>query len=250
VPILLLTTTFAVTAGELRLWEYHGVLAGGTGGAAELFDNEGVRLGQRLPEVARVWHEELGAPDAPLYALTPVIEEEAASLGLPVTDRVQDIYDENRRGIYEGYFLVPAGWSRPRPAWAPEDLAGLVEVVRLGNVLLMWGAVESPQLRASGLLTTVGEYFNETRSPDWATLARRMEELVEVCPEDPAGWILLGNCRVALRQSDLAAEAFRRALETLDAGDPFGQRIADHLEMLTSGMPLDQVPFLPIPSAE
>ena len=249
VPAVLLVLSLAMTVGEVRLWEYHNELAGGTAGAAERFDNEGVWLGQRLPEVARVWHDELAAPDRPLYALLPLIEEEAVSLGLPLTRRVRDVYDTNRRGIFEGFFLVRSGWATNQPHWGV-DLAQLDPVARLGNVELLAGRIESPQLRASGLLQTVGEYLNQAPRPDWTTLALRTEELVDVRPDSTSGWILLGNCRVALRQRAAAADAFRRALDTLPQDDRARRRVAGHLALVESQRPLGTLPFLPIVSAE
>lgn len=252
VPATLLVLTLATTAGEVRLWEYHNALAGGTEGAAERFDNEGVWLGQRLPEVARLWHGELGAANRPLYALLPIIEEEAASLGLPLRRRVADLYDTNRQGGFEGFFLVRAGASTHQRHWG-DDLAQLEPVARLGNVELLAGRIESPQLRASGLLQTVGEYLNQAPRPDWATLALRMEELVDVRPDGTSGWILLGNCRVALRQRPQAVDAFEHALDTLREGDPARSRIRKHLDLVKSAAldePLPDVPFLPIVSAE
>ncbi|MEM6797125.1 MAG: hypothetical protein AAF725_24340, partial [Acidobacteriota bacterium] len=247
VSALLLLLTAAQTAGETRLWEFHNALAGGTAGAAELFNNEGVHLGQRLPEVERFWRQELGAPPGPLYALLPIIEEEAVSLGLPLARRVRSIEDDNVGGRYSGLFLAPSGWSR-RP-WA-DDLAPLERVARLGNVELLAGDVESPELRASGLIQAVGEYLNANPNPDWATLALRMEELVEVRPGSATGWILLGNCRVALRDRDAALRAFRRASETVPPGDPGAGALRRHVEILEAASSLGTVPFFPLLSAE
>lgn len=249
-PALLLLVTLATTLGEPRVWEYHNELAGGTRNAARLFDNEGVHLGQRLPEVAWAWHETLGAPDAPIYVLKPVVEEEARSLGLPVVPPVTSLYDRNVRGVYDGFFLLRAGWRRNGGIGDPEALAELEEVARLGNVVLLAGSVESPQIRASGLLTFVGEYLNRTRSPDWKALSERLEEILVVRPGSTASWILLGNSRVALRDRAGARTAFRAALESLHATDSYRSRLSRHLDAVESDRPLGELPFLPIPSAE
>lgn len=247
---LLLTLSAVLTFGEPRLWEYHNELAGGTSGAADRFSNEGVLLGQRLPEIAAFWHRTLGDPEEPLYAFTWVVEEEAAALGLPLTRRVESIEDDNLAGVYEGVFLIEAGSFRPWPNWDPALLDGLEELTRIGNIHVMRGRVEAPRFRAWDLLERIDRHLNEADDPDWPTVARRLEEVSEALHWAMVPRLLLGNARLAMGDRPAALAAYRAALANTTPGEAVVPLLERQIERLGSATPLGEIGLLRNPVIE
>ena len=249
-PALLLAGVLVETGAEPRLWEFHNRLAGGTAGAPDRFNNEGLELNQRLPEVVAWLQTNRPDDNRPVYALTGVVKEKAKAYGLNYTERVTDIHDDNVDGVYEGLFLVGAGSFRPWPNWDPTLLDGLDELVRLGSMHVMEGRVASPRFRVNALGYAVHRHLELNPEPAWATVARRMEEVVAVVDWWPGHWFLLANARMALDDAPGAIAAWRKVIDTSSPTHPFLARVRDTIARLEAGTPAKQIGPLPNPYSE
>ncbi len=220
VVCLVLATALGMTAREPRLWEYHNELAGGSAQAYRYFGNEGLDLGQRYPEI-RAFHDRVIKPaGAALYADYWFGEKQAIADRLNYRRRVQDLQDDNVGGVYDGYFLVGMSATLPQPDWNwdPEKtFAGTRVVARLGYVQVRQGRMVDPQGRAGSIYQRVTEYLYRQGGTDFALVARRLEEVVQVLPPHAGAGIELGNAYLRLGKPDAAAVAYRRLLDQKEA---------------------------------
>jgi hypothetical protein len=218
VPIGLLAAALASTIGEPRLWEFHNLLAGGTAGAQQQFDNESLDIGQRLHEVRDFYAREIEPTGATLYMDNWAYQARHlfAAHKLRMQNRVASIHDDNDAGIYDGWFLkntrarLPAPQSGYDPA---EALEGLEPVKRIGNVELWRGRQVRPKARAWGMLWATLRYVYSEGGDDWALVARRAEEILQHMPGMFPASIELGNARLKLGDTPGARQAYAFALE-------------------------------------
>jgi hypothetical protein len=210
VPIGLLAAALASTIGEPRLWEFHNLLAGGTAGAQQQFDNESLDIGQRLHEVRDFYAREIEPTGATLYMDNWAYQARHlfAAHKLRMQNRVASIHDDNDAGIYDGWFLkntrarLPAPQSGYDPA---EALEGLEPVKRIGNVELWRGRQVRPKARAWGMMWATLRYVYSEGGDDWALVARRAEEILQHMPGMFPASIELGNARLKLGDSSRCA---------------------------------------------
>ncbi|WP_162314195.1 hypothetical protein [Pseudoxanthomonas yeongjuensis] len=98
---------------EKRVREYHNEPVGGSDGAWEYFDNEGLDLGQRFGEL-HAFHDRVVEPGGePLYSNCRVGEEQMRAARFNYRRRVESLDDTNVEGIYEGYYIHTRSDHRP-----------------------------------------------------------------------------------------------------------------------------------------
>jgi hypothetical protein len=211
-----LAATVALTIRELRLWEYHNELAGGTAQAALAFGNEGLDLGQRAFELAAL-HDAVIAPTGlPLYSGYWFGEEQAKALGLNYARRVVDLDDTNVEGVYEGFVVYGMENHVPLPQWdhdPAEMYAGLERVARFGHIEVWRGRQLRPKARASSMSDRIGEYIYELGGKDWEKVAARSREVLDVLPKRFPDAIELGNAQLRLGRREEALAAYRQPLQ-------------------------------------
>ena len=212
---ILYSAAFAMTIGEPRLWEYFNELAGGSEGGFRYFHSESVDLGQRFPEVQAYYERVIAPSGLPFYRgyKTGVVDEQVKAARVKLEPLVKSMEDTNVEGIHEGYFLngmratVPMPWNDPK-----ETLQGLVLVARFGQAGIWRGRRVSPRERAVAMVDVVEDYMDFESHPDWALVARRMEEAVRYIVK-PTPHIELGNAYLYLGQREAALRAYRRPLD-------------------------------------
>lgn len=249
-PLVLVLAALLETVAEPRLWEYHNALAGGTAKAADGFGNEGVMLGQRLPEIVRWYRANLPGDQRPVYPMSWFVEEEAQALDFPLKRYVESIYDDNYEGVFEGLFLVEAGSFRPWPNWDPSLLDGLTELTRLGNIHVMQGRIASPRFRNRALRQAIDEHLDAAEQPDWAVIAQRCREMTDAAPWVASSWFLLANASLRLDRRDEALTAYRKVVENSSESDPFMRRVHEQIARIETGAPLSSIAPLPNPYRE
>jgi hypothetical protein len=216
-PVLLAGLALAMTIAEPRLWEYHNELAGGTRGAAELFSNESVDLGQRLHEV-QAWYERDVAPgtevtylDTWAYSPRAYVERRVARM----RKRVESNHADNAAGLFDGWFVKEAG-ARVAAPWMDYDpveaLQGLQAVQRIGNVEIWRGRQLRPRSRDWPLFGRIAKYVYSDGGDDWALVATRAQEIVERRPGFFPAAIELGNARLRLGERAAARAAYAGVL--------------------------------------
>jgi hypothetical protein len=215
VVAVLFVSAVGTTIVERRLWEYHNELAGGSEGAYRLFFNESVNIGQRLPEI-RSFYERVARPgNKPLYiSYYDVPPEQLRATRMNIRRCVEDIYDTNVEGAYDGYFANLMWVAKAKPGkWDPAaELAGLKLIARFGNVGIWEGRLVQPKFRAVGLLNVVTDYIYDQHGTEWPLVAKRLEEILSVLPNLHVARIELGNAYLRMGDRVEALRTYRRVL--------------------------------------
>jgi hypothetical protein len=250
-----LLVALLMTAREPRLWEYHNELAGGTSDAWRYFANESIDLGQRFHEVNEYGDHAIAKSGLPLYYDYWFMQEQADGAGLPMTRRVRSMHDDNVAGIYEGWFAAAVMLDKPMPEfdWDPAvAYKDLHLVARLGHVQLRRGRQVLPLARADSMAGVVMEYIYKERGNDWALVAQRLEEVMQVIPYQIGAGVELGNAYQRLGRREAARGAFQSVLDA--SGDRIDAltrgQLQQQLALLDSDVPLAQVPLLRNPMME
>jgi hypothetical protein len=124
-----------------------------------------------------------------------------AAHGLAMQSWVDSIHDDNREGVYEGWFLKNTRARIPGPPWGydpVEGLRGLEPVARLGNVEMWRGRQSRPESRAWPLLFAIFRYVYSKNGDDWAMVADRSQQVLDLRPQLWPAAIELGNARLKL----------------------------------------------------
>lgn len=211
-----LIATAALTLREPRLWEYHNELVGGTADAWRNFSNEGLDLGQRAYEIAAFNAETMAASGKPVYSRYWFGEEQAKALGIAFERRVKDLDDINVEGVYDGWFVFKTSVRLPDPAFdydPAEFLAGLRVARRIGIVEIYQGRQVVPRARAIAMGEAVVKYIHQQQGSDFALIARRTQEILDVLPWAFPAAIELGNAHLKLNDRERALAAYRHPLE-------------------------------------
>jgi hypothetical protein len=221
VVAVLVVLAVAMTARIPRLWEYHNELVGGTTEAWRQFGNEGLDLGQRAFEIKGFSDSVIVPTGLPTYSSYWFGEEQAKALGLTTTRKVTSLADSNRAGRYTGFFIYQRSDLRPEPRydWDPAEVfRGLTRVADLGFVLIYQGTQELPRARASSLMNRIIEYVYDKGGSDWALVAAKSREVLDVVPHSTEAAIELGNAELRMGNRDATVAAYQRPFAFLDRG--------------------------------
>lgn len=213
---LLFVAAFAMTIREPRLWEYHNELAGGSENGYRYFGNEGLDLGQRYAEF-RAFHDRVILPSGlPLYSNYWMMEEQLRAGKINFRRRVESLDDTNVEGRYDGYFVYTMSDTLPWASWdwdPREVFRDLTMVARFGYIAIWKGTQIRPETRASGVSGKVMDYIYKENGKDWALVARKLEEVVPLIPQQIDSGIELGNAYLRLGDGKRATQAYRRLLD-------------------------------------
>lgn len=228
----------AMTLREPRLYEYFNELAGGSRDAWKGFADEGVDLGQRLPEAAAFVRANAprGAVVYNRYVHMPEWERAAA---FPLRRFASGIDDANVDGRYEGWFLIGMGATIPDPDydWNPaKTLANLRLVGRVGTLGIWRGRLDEPRMRAMSLYPDIIDHVYESARPDWRKVARRCGEVLDVLPFHVGCAVERGNALARLDDVAGARRAWQGARRFLPPDDPTSRRLAELDAAITGGI--------------
>jgi hypothetical protein len=225
-----------MTAREPRLYEYFNELAGGSDQAWRGFSDEGVDLGQRLPEI-KAYVQAHKPADALLYNSYMYMPEWARAEQVPLLRYVENVDDNNVAGHYAGWFLMPMSVTIPEPEFdydPKKTLAHLKLIHRIGTLGVWEGYIDEPRARASSLYPIVIEEIYEQPKPDWLQIARRCGEIVKLMPFHVGCAVEEGNALARLGDLAGARKAWAQARSTMPADDPTVVQLLA-LEQATAG---------------
>ncbi|GAB2514971.1 hypothetical protein [Lysobacter humi (ex Lee et al. 2017)] len=218
----------AMTVREPRLYEYFNELAGGTENAWKGFADEGVDLGQRLPEAAAFVRARTGTT-LPVYNRYYYMPEWERAVAFPLRRFASGIDDTNVAGRFEGVFLMGMGATIPDPDydWDPKKtLANLRLVGRVGTLGIWQGRLDEPRMRAMSLYGDLISHIYEERRPDWTKVAQRCGEILSVAPFHVGCAVERGNALARLHDITGARAAWATARKFLPPDDPTAVRLA------------------------
>ncbi|SEL68152.1 hypothetical protein SAMN05428989_2229 [Pseudoxanthomonas sp. GM95] len=211
-----------MTAREPRLYEYFNELAGGSDQAWRGFTDEGVDLGQRLPEI-KAYVAVHKPADAMLYNGYMYMPEWARAEQVPLRRYVESVDDTNVAGHYAGWFLLPMAMTIPEPEFdydPKKTMAHLKLIKRIGTLGVWTGYIDEPRARASSLYPIVIEEIYEQPKPDWPQIARRCGEIVKLMPFHVGCAVEEGNALARIGDITGARKAWAQARATMPADDP------------------------------
>ena len=246
--------TFAMTIREPSAWEYHNELVGGTSNAYRYFDNEGLDLGQRYPQLRDYYRRVIAPSGLPLYSRL-ADEEILRADGVRFRRQVETLDDTNTEGKLTGWFRMRMGDLLPVPQedWDPKrDLRGRELVARFGNTGIWKGTQNNPKGRAYALGSRVGEYIYKENGKDWAKVALRLEEVLKVLPTAVPASFELGNAYVRLGKREDAIRAYNLMfVQKKMPIDPLvAKQVRGQIELLKSGAPMEKMQPLHSPWLE
>jgi hypothetical protein len=242
--MLAIATLLAVCVSSLpqrRIWEYHNLLAGGSGNAWKYFNNESVDIGQRSTELIAFYKSHVTDRDAHVgYWVSDVVLKSAS---IPT---VEFDFDKPISAEVSGWFFMEATNLSPHHRY---DLAALREATpaaRFGNLMIYHGTYHLPGYVAGAMhwrayqLTYLG-------SPDPVKAEALLRRVIELEPHSYTVRIELAN--FALKRQDVPAALtwYRTALE--DAPPQYRNNIAEQIAKLAANAP-SEVPPLHNPALE
>jgi hypothetical protein len=234
----------------LRPWEYYNELVGGSEKAYLYFNDEGVDLYQRNKEIARYYHEVLEpAGDVPFLQYSPY-DQEARYLRLDWVGRDMK-RDESRfqNPVFSGTIIVQGRFLGPSLLLDWADLRAHEPAARFGDVFVFRGSYNIAPLMAEdrGYYARVA-LFSE--KPDLAEAERLFRQAADLDPSGFYYFIELGNIYLAQGSRERALEAFTSARDHAPPGTVFHRELEAQVRLLTSSVPLAQVPPLRDPALE
>ena len=236
---------FAMTIREPSAWEYHNELVGGTANAYKYFDNEGLGLGQRYPQLRDYYHRVIAPSGLPLYSrFAP--EEILRADRIAYRRQVETLDDTNVDGRLTGWFVMGMGNLLPVPQadWDPKrDLKGRVLVARFGPIGVWKGTQNDPRGRAGAMGSRVFDYIYKENGRDWAKVALRLEEALKVLPMAVPGYFELGNAYLRLGRREDAIRAYNGMFVQKQMPiDPLvAKQVHAQIDALKAGTPLAQL---------
>ena len=245
---------FAMTIREPHAWEYHNELVGGTANAYKYFENEGIGLGQRYPQILDYYRRVIAKSGLPLYTrFAP--EEILRADGVQWRRQVETLDDTNTEGKLTGWFVMGMANLLPVPQadWDPQrDLRGRELVARFGPIGIWKGTQNDPKGRAGAMAGRVWDYIYKENGKDWAKVAQRLEESLKVLPMGVPGWFELGNAYVRLGQREDAIRAYNGMFvqKQMPVDALVARQVHAQIDLLKSGVPMEKVQPLRSPWLE
>ncbi|AFL89862.1 hypothetical protein Terro_3648 [Terriglobus roseus DSM 18391] len=223
VPLAALVLIAVPTLPQRRIWEYHNILAGGSGNAWRYFDNESIDLGQRSDEIAAFYKTTM-APTDPLYGYWTVREQMKAQ-GIhewePTPEQVAD-------GYVTGWFVNRAPWL-PEQNWKHiEIFRNVTPTARVGNVFFYKGRFYLPFV-AGGVINRQAFRLLQEKDGDRARAEAYFKRGVQLDTEATGAFIELGNFALLRKDKDGALAQYRAAVNAEKESETVRQAIRDHI---------------------
>lgn len=246
--------TLVMTIREPSVWEYHNELVGGTGQAFRYFDNEGLGLGQRYPQMLDYYRRVIAPSGLPLYSrFYP--QEILRADGVVWRRQVETLDDTNVEGKLTGWFVMPVAALLPMPQedWDPKrDLRGRTLVARFGPMGVWKGTQNDPRGRAGAMASRLIDYIYKEKGNDWAKVAARLEEVLHELPMAVPGYFELGNAYVRLGRRDDAIRAYGGMFvqKQMPVDALVAKQVHAQIDRLKSGAPMAEIKPLRSPWTE
>lgn len=234
-----------MTISEPRLWEYWNEPAGGTLRGFANFSDEGVDLGQRLPEIAAAVRP-YAERDIPIYNSYINQPEWAAAEQLPLRRFASGLDDTNAGGHFGGVFVLGMGATIPEPEYDydPKQLLRNLRLVqRVGTAGIWVGRMDDARLHARGMFKHILDEVYKNPHPDWRKVAARCDEMLSLMPFSTGCSVESGNAWARLGDVPRARAAWSGGVKYLPPNDPVGKQL-EGLVASTSGgtLPADWKP--------
>jgi hypothetical protein len=235
----------AMTFGEPRLWEYWTEPAGGAERGFANFSDEGVDLGQRLPEIGAALKPYI-ARDIPIYNSYISQPEWAKAEQVPLRRFASGLDDTNVGGHYGGVFVMGMGATIPEPEYdydPKQMLRNLRLVQRIGTAGIWVGRMDDARLHARGMFRHILDEVYKNPHPDWRKVAARCDEMLKLMPFATGCAVESGNAWARLGEVSRARAAWSGGVKYLPPNDPVARQL-DGLVASTAGgtLPADWKP--------
>lgn len=192
---------------RMRPWEYYNELVGGSSEAWRYFSDDGLDNTQRVRELAAYYGEHVRGTGRRAYDFYGVPGEETEARGL-VFDAIEE--DGSDSDVLSGVVFIGTREMSPRPSYDLEVFRRATPVARFGNLMVFEGQFQIPWLRAARLWSRVDA---AQAAGDTDTVAKLLEEIATIYPEDIRASFELGNLLLEHGARERAKAAYERALE-------------------------------------
>jgi hypothetical protein len=217
----------------LRPWEYFNESVS-VQNAWRYFGDEGVDLGQRVPELARYYKEQLKPAGEIPYDEYGVTDEEEKRRSLELRSHKKHAGDES--AIVTGTFFISAQWLHPRRLYDYEAFRRAQPVARFGNLLVYRGTFYLPWVRARNLFEqAIDKLYLPT--PDEAQAERLLSESVALYPQAYGVSVELGNLLAARGARAEAICAYELAKQHAPPGDALIPLLAQQIRRIATEPP-------------
>jgi len=235
----------AMTIGEPRLWEYWSEPAGGTARGFANFSDEGVDLGQRLPEIGAALQPYI-AREIPIYNSYISQPEWAKAEHVPLRRFAEGLDDTNVGGHYGGVFVMGMGATIPEPEYdydPKQMLRNLRLVQRIGTAGIWVGRMDDARLHARGMVRHILDEVYKNPHPNWGKVAARCDEILKLMPFAVGCAVESGNAWARLGDVSRARRAWSGGVKYLPPGDPVGRQLEGLMASTADGkLPADWKP--------
>jgi 4-amino-4-deoxy-L-arabinose transferase-like glycosyltransferase len=232
----------------IRPWEYFNEAVGGPSGGYRAFVDEGLDLGQRVPELAAFYDAHLKNTNLPIYDQYGVLERDRQHRHLQLLGFMDAPPSDS--DVIDGWFILNPGMLTADVPWADYSAFRAAKpYARLGNMVIYRGRFSLPWIRAQQTYFHAVFTMHSTPKPDLVAIEREVALATSITPRVYPMYVSLGNVRAKLGRREGAIDAFRNARRHAPAGDPLIAEIDRQIVRLSSEPP-QQVPALMNPWAE
>jgi tetratricopeptide (TPR) repeat protein len=215
----------------LRPWEYYNELAGGSVGAWRHFADDGLDNSQRTRELAAYYDQHLRGTAEPVYDFYGVFGEESQARRLTFSAIEDDASDSD---VLQGTVFLGARELAERPSYDYDVFRAAEPAARFGNLLVYQGQFRIPWLRAARRWSLISVAQSEA-APDQELIARLLEEVVALYPQDIRASFELGNLMLERGAREQALAAYRRARDNAPEGNNIVGMLSDQIDALARG---------------
>lgn len=217
---------------RMRPWEYYNELVGGSAEAWKYFSDDGLDNTQRVRELATYYAEHVRGTGRRVYDFYGVPGEEMQSRGLSFDALEEDTGDSD---VLSGTLFIGTREMSPRPSYDLAVFRQVTPAARFGNLMVFEGEFHIPWLRAARLWSRV-DAAQAAADPDPDEVAKLLEEIATIYPEDIRASFELGNLLLERGSPQRAQAAYQRALDYTPENNTITVLLERQIQALSHGV--------------
>jgi hypothetical protein len=216
---------------RMRPWEYYNELVGGSAEAWRYFSDDGLDNTQRVRELAAYHAEHVRGTGRRVYDFYGVPAEEMQARGLSFDLLEEETSDPD---VLSGTLFIGTREMSPRPSYDLGVFRAAKPAARFGNLMVFEGDFRIPWLRAARLWARV-DAAQSAPDPDLDAVAKLLEEIAAVYPEDIRASFELGNLLIEHGSPQQARAAYQRALDYTPENNTITSLLERQIQELSRG---------------
>jgi tetratricopeptide (TPR) repeat protein len=193
----------------MRPWEYYNELVGGSAEAWRYFSDDGLDNTQRVRELADYYAQHVRGSGQRVFDFYGVPAEEMEARKLSFDALEDGAIDSD---VLSGTLFIGTREMSPRPSYDLGVFRDTKPAARFGNLMVFEGEFHIPWLRAARLWSRL-DAAQAAPDPDLDAVAKLLEEIAAVYPEDIRASFELGNLLIEHGSPEKARAAYQRALD-------------------------------------